>query len=178
MVEYNPAEIQPKGSYLTGLVGALLGALVGAVAWCLVMQLGVIASLVGFLIGWLAEKGYDLLKGRAGKGKLVILIVAVIFGVLVGTFAAHAVSWYKDIAEYHPYAAVFIDGQEIPVTYSDIPVLIIHSLRTDGEYLGGTVKDVLLGLLFAFMGVFSILKRAVKTPAPKEEVPAEQDPIQ
>ena len=58
MVENNPVEIQKEGSYVTGLIGALVGALIGAVAWCLVMQLGIIASLVGFVIGWLAEKGY------------------------------------------------------------------------------------------------------------------------
>jgi hypothetical protein len=69
---YNPVEIQPEGSYIRGLVGALVGATIGAAAWCLVMQLGIIASLVGFAIGWLAEKGYSLCKGRLGKGKTVV----------------------------------------------------------------------------------------------------------
>lgn len=175
MVENHPVEVQKEGSYVTGLLGALLGALIGAVAWCLVMQLGIIASLVGFVIGWLAEKGYTLLKGNAGKGKLVILIVAVIFGVLVGTFAAHAVDWYQAIAEYYPNAAITIDGTEVLVGYGDIPRLILYTLSTDSEYLGGTVKDVLLGLLFAFMGVFSILKNATKKPTPKPETPADPE---
>lgn len=173
MTETHPVEIQKEGSYISGLLGALLGALIGAIAWCLVMQLGVIASLVGFVIGWLAEKGYTLLKGKAGKGKLVILIVAVIFGVLAGTFAAHAVDWYQAIAEYYPNAALTIDGREVLVDYSDIPRIILYTLSTDSEYLGGTVKDVLMGLLFAFMGVFGILKNAAKKPAPKTETPAE-----
>ena len=175
MVENNPVEIQKEGSYVTGLIGALLGALIGAVAWCLVMQLGIIASLVGFAIGWLAEKGYTLLKGKAGKGKLVILILAVIVGVVVGTFAAHYVDWYRAIAEYYPNAALTIDGREVLVDYSDIPRIILYTLQTDSEDLGGTVKDVLLGLLFAFMGVFGILKNAAKKPAPKTENPAEPE---
>ena len=175
MVENNPVEIQKEGPYVTGLIGALVGALVGAVAWCLVMQLGIIASLVGFVIGWLAEKGYTLLKGKAGKGKLVILIVAVIFGVLAGTFATHAVDWAQAIAEYYPNAAIVIDGREVLVDYSDIPSLILYELTNDSEYLFATVKDLLLGLLFAFMGVFSILKNAVKKPAPKAEAPADPE---
>lgn len=175
MVENHPIEIQKEGSYVTGLIGALLGALVGAVAWCLVMQLGIIASLVGFAIGWLAEKGYTLLRGKAGKGKLVILILAVIFGVLAGTFAAHAVDWYKAIAEFYPNAAITIDGRETLVGYGDIPRLIVYTLQTDSEYLGGTVKDVLMGLLFAFMGVFGLLKNAAKKPAPKTKPPADPE---
>jgi hypothetical protein len=176
MVENYPVEIQKEGSYVTGLIGALLGAAVGAVAWCLVMQLGIIAALVGFAIGWLAEKGYTLLKGKAGKGKLVILIIAVIFGVLLGTFAAHAVDWYKAIAEYYPDAVATINGREVLVGYGDIPKLIVYTLSTDSEYLGATVTDVLLGLLFAFMGVIGILKSAAgKKPAPQNEPPVNQE---
>lgn len=175
MVENNPVEIQKEGSYVTGLIGALVGALIGAVVWCLVMQLGIIASLVGFVIGWLAEKGYTILRGKAGKGKLVILIVAVIFGVLAGTFAAHYVDWYQAIAEYYPNAAIVIDGREVLVDYSDIPSLILYDLTNDSEYLFATVKDLLLGLLFAFMGVFSLLKNAAKKPAPKAEAPADPE---
>jgi len=176
MVENHPFEIKSQGSYLTGLVGALLGAVIGAILWCLVMQLGIIASLVGFAIGWLAEKGYTLLKGKNGIGKVVILSVAVILGVLLGTFAAHAVDWYQAIAEYYPNAAATIDGREVPVTYADIPNLILYYLRTDSDYLGDTVKDVLLGLLFAFMGVFGILKSAAGKKTAAIQTAEENDP--
>ena len=169
--EEHPVEIRKEGSYVRGLVGALLGALVGAIAWCLVMQLGIIASLVGFVIGWLAEKGYTLLKGKVGKGKVVILILAVIFGVLAGTFAAHCVDWYKAIAEYAGNAVAVMGEHEIPVTYSDIPELVFFFLANDSEYLAGTLKDVGLGLLFAFMGVFGILKNAGKQAAPQQSNP-------
>ena len=77
---------EDTGNYLTGTVGALVGAIIGAVVWALVLNAGYVASLVGLLIGWLAEKGYNLLGGKQGKGKVVILILAVIFGVLLGTF--------------------------------------------------------------------------------------------
>ncbi len=146
--EFNPAELPREGSYINGLIGALLGALVGAIAWCFVMQLGFIASIVGFAMGFVAEKGYTLFKGKVGKGKVVILVIAVIFGVLAGTFAAHYVDWCQAIAEY------------APVPYGEVPAMILESLQSDSEYLGSIIKDVALGLLFAFIGVFSLLKTA------------------
>ena len=162
MYKTNPAEVTPEGSYVRGLVGALIGALIGAALWCLVMQLGVIAAIVGFAIGWLAEKGYTLMKGKVGVGKVVILVICVILGVLVGIFASDYIDWYKAIAEYYPDAVATIGGQETVVTYSDIPRLIMYFLSTDSEYMGGTIKNVLMGLLFAFLGVFTILRNAGK----------------
>ena len=162
MYKTNPAEVKPEGSYVRGLVGALIGALIGAALWCLVMQLGVIAAIVGFAIGWLAEKGYTLMKGKVGVGKVVILVICVILGVLVGIFASDYIDWYKAIAEYYPDAVATIGGQETVVTYSDIPRLIMYFLSTDSEYMGGTIKNVLMGLLFAFLGVFTILRNAGK----------------
>ena len=149
-LETNPAELSGKGSYLIGLVGALLGALVGSLAWALLMQLGFIAAVVGFLIGFLAEKGYTLLKGRNGRGKVFILVIAVIFGVLAGTFGGHYFIWCQEIAEY------------APVNFAQIPTMIFDELQCNSEYLGSTIRDVLLGLLFAFCGVFSFLKDVKK----------------
>ena len=73
------------GSYVQGLIGAILGAALGAVVWALILSVGYVASLVGLLIGWLADKGYNLLHGKQGKGKVAILILAVVFGVAFGT---------------------------------------------------------------------------------------------
>lgn len=181
MYDNHPVEVKAEGSYARGLVGALIGALIGSVLWCLVMQLGVISALVGFVIGWLAEKGYTLLKGKAGKGKVVILVVCIIIGVLVGIFASDYIDWYNAISEYYPDAVITIENQEVPVTYSDIPSLIIYFLSTDSEYMGGTIRNVLMGLLFAFLGVFAILRNAGKQAkqakqAADQELPVSNDP--
>ena len=148
--ENNPAELHSEGSYISGLIGALLGALVGAVLWALLMQVGIIAAAAGFAIGFFAEKGYNLLKGRQGSGKVAVLVLAVIFGVLAGIFIGHYVIWCREIAEY------------APVPYSEIPTMIYDELHTNDEYLGETIKDILLGLAFAFWGVFSFLKSVKK----------------
>ena len=56
-------EEEKKGSILGGILGALLGAAIGAFLWTLIGMLGYIASIVGFVIAFLASKGYDVQFG-------------------------------------------------------------------------------------------------------------------
>lgn len=137
------------GSYAGGALGAVLGALLGSVVWALVLAGGYVASIVGFVIGWLAEKGYNLLKGKQGKGKVVILILAVILGVLVGTIAPDVVT-----------LAGMINNGELPGnTYGDIPLLLVDIMILDSEYMSAVIGNALLGLLFAALGVFALLRK-------------------
>lgn len=143
---------EATGSYGLGLLGALLGSALGAVVWAIVLNLGYVASLVGLLIGWLAEKGYNLLHGKQGKAKVLILILAVIFGVLLGTFTADAIT-----------LAGMISGGELPgFAMGDIPGIIFILLADDAEYLAATLGNILTGLLFAGLGVFALLRKAGK----------------
>lgn len=132
------------GSYGTGLVGALIGALIGAVVWALVLNLGYVASLVGLLIGWLAEKGYTLLGGKTGKGKVAILAVAVVVGVIAGTFGAEIL----DVM--NTFDASFVDSAE----------LVFKVFEMDSEAQGIIIGNIAMGLLFAALGVFAMLKKA------------------
>ncbi|MBE6926941.1 MAG: hypothetical protein E7467_00385 [Ruminococcaceae bacterium] len=139
------------GSYLSGAAGALLGAIGGSIVWALLIVVGYITSIVGFLIGFLAEKGYGLLKGKNGKGKLVILILAVIIGVLLGNFAGTVIDVMK----------------EIDLTVGESIDFVIDAIRVDAEVRSAMIKDVILGLLFAGLGVVSLLintKREVASP--------------
>ena len=83
--EYVQETQEKKGSVITGFIGALLGAAIGAVAWAAVGMMGYIASIIGFVIAFLADKGYDLFKGRQGTVKMVILIICVVLAVAAGT---------------------------------------------------------------------------------------------
>lgn len=140
------------GSYVTGLLGSLGGAAIGAVVWAIVLNLGYVASVVGLLIGWLAEKGYNLLKGKQGKAKVLILIIAIVFGVLLGTLTADVMTLGGMIA-----------GGELPgFTYGDILPLIFALFAEDAEYASGTVSNILMGLLFAALGVFALLRKTGK----------------
>lgn len=143
------------GSYLNGIVGAVLGALVGSVLWALVLSAGYVASIVGFVIGWLAEKGYNLFKGKQGKGKVAILIVAVIIGVIVGTFALDA----------YEIMTMISTGEIEGVSIAQIPLIIFYTLIDNSEYLSYILSNVGIGLLFAGLGVFSLLRKAGKEVA-------------
>ena len=135
--------------------GSLIGAALGAIVWAIVLNIGYVASVVGLLIGWLAEKGYNLLHGKQGKAKIAVLIIAIIFGVLLGTFAADAFT----------LAGWINDGELSGYGYGDIPWLIGFLLESNSEYRSGTLGNIAMGLLFAALGVFSLLRNAGKEVA-------------
>lgn len=143
---------ESEGSHLTGFLGALAGGLIGAVVWAVVLLLGYVASLVGLLIGFLAEKGYNLAKGKRDKGKIAVLIIVIVLAVLIGTFAADAIS----------LAQMISSGELYEYTYADIPLLILFLAFTDAAYMTATLSNVGLGLLFAGLGVFGLLRKAKK----------------
>lgn len=138
-----------EGSYVTGLLGALIGAAIGAIVWAIVLNIGYVASIVGLLIGFLAEKGYTLLRGKKGKGKVAILAVAVIAGVVLGTFGADVFTLVSMIGEGETY-----------LTYGDIPQFLIMLLKEDSEYASAVGSNILMGILFAGLGVFALLRKA------------------
>lgn len=144
-----------NGSYLKGTIGAILGAVLGSIVWAVVLSAGYVASIVGLLIGWLAEKGYNLLHGKQGKGKVAILIIAVILGVVLGNF----------LPDGFTLAGMIQSGEVEDWTMGEIPALIILLLLTDSEYLMATLANVGLGLVFAALGVFSLLRKAGKEVA-------------
>ena len=152
--EITEAEGQAKrertGSYFTGLLGALIGALLGGAVWAVVLYFGYVASIVGLLIGFLAERGYNLFRGKQGKGKIAILVLAVIFGVLAGNFGADAIVLVQMIGA----------GELAGFAYGDIPLLILLVLVEDPEYLLATLGNIGMGLLFAGLGVWGLLRRA------------------
>ena len=143
---------EESGSYLSGAVGAVLGALIGSLAWAVVLLMGYVASIVGLLIGFLSEKGYNLLKGKQGKGKIAILIVSIILGVVAGNIAADVIDLARMIGS----------GELYEFAYGDIPGLIVFLLIEDPEYLRATLANCGLGLLFAGLGVWGLLRKTKK----------------
>ena len=143
------------GSYISGLIGALLGSALGAVVWAIVLNLGYVASVVGLLIGWLAQKGYSLLKGKQGKAKILILIVAILFGVLLGTVGGDALT-----------LAQMMGNGELPgFGYADIPWFLTTMWAESPEYRSGMISNIGMGVLYAALGVWVILRKAGKEVA-------------
>lgn len=156
-IEEHEAELaEEKGSFLTGLIGALLGAAIGSILWAVLYYFGYIASLAGLVIGLLAEKGYRLFKGRSGGMKVFILILSIIAGVLIGTFAA---DWY--------ILYEMLQNGELPgFAVGDLIPFLIEMFKTDEALCISTAKDIGLGLVFAAIGVFALLRKTAKDTSP------------
>ncbi len=154
------SKTEPKGSYLTGTLGALLGSALGSVVWALVLCLGYVASIVGLLIGWLAQKFYNLFHGKQGKLKVVILIAVVILGVLLGTFLGYFGLFAKEISE----------SANARFEISDIPGMIFQLLEDNEEFRGGFIKDTAMGLIFAALGVSSMLVQTGRDVSQKKYI--------
>lgn len=153
--ENHRKQAEDTGNYLLGTIGAFFGAVVGAVVWAVVLYVGYVASVVGLLIGFLAEKGYNLLHGKQGKAKVLILIFAIIFGVLLGTLAVDVVT-----------LAGMINGGELPgFILADIPAMIWILFTEEPEYRSATISNILMGLFFAALGVFALLRKTGKEVA-------------
>lgn len=137
-----------QGSYGYGIVGAVIGALLGGVVWALVLSAGWMSALIGLLIGFLANTGYNLMKGKQGKGKIAILIIAVIIGVLAGTLGDACLQSINLMNQ---------DG--VPMEFFLEYTL---DLFTISENVGVIVSNALKGLLFAGLGVFGLLAQEKK----------------
>lgn len=144
-------DLEKKESYLTGAVGGLLGAALGGVVWAIVLKLGYVASIVGFLIAFLSVTGYDLCRGKQGKGKLWILLLSVAVGVVLGNLGAYV--W--------ELAGMISSGELAGWDYSEIPVLL-KLLFSDSEFVGDVTGDILLGLVYAALGAWGIVFKTKK----------------
>ena len=157
---------EPKGSLLGGMIGALLGAAIGAVVWAVVGMLGYIASIVGFVIAFLADKGYDLFKGRQGTVKMIVLILCVVLAVFAGTIGTAV--W--DI--HTAYNEELNSLTEMEKKIYNIPTEeeFMIDCFNDSEMHTAILKDAGMGLVFGLLGSIGLIKAAKKKQP--EAVPA------
>ena len=148
-----------------GIIGAICGSAIGAVVWALVGMMGYIASIVGFVIAFLADKGYDLLKGRQGVIKMIILIICVVLAVFAGTIGATV---WQIHSEYDALSDFEKKYQYPPESE------VIRLVLQDEEVKSGIIKDSLLGLVFGIMGSIGLIINAKNNK--KKEAPTTQQP--
>ena len=159
---------EKKGSVIGGIIGALIGAAIGAVAWAVVGMLGYIASIIGFVIAFLADKGYDLLKGRQGTIKMIVLIVCVVLAVAAGTVGTYVWTIHN---EYNNQLAELTEFEK---KYYEIATEaeFMQELLSDSEVQGEMIKDGAMGLVFGIMGSIGLISAAKK----KQTQPAAVQP--
>ena len=81
----------------------------------------------------------------------MILILAVIFGVVVGTFGADIISLVD-----------MINNGELLIGYADIPMFLYLLLTQSPEYLEATLMNLGQGMLFAGVGVIVLIMQQAK----------------
>ncbi len=134
-----------EGNYFTGTIGALLGSLVGTALWLLVSYIGFYASIVGFVMAFLAQFGYRLFKGRIQKGMPVIIFLSVIFGILAANTIEIAIGLMQD--------------PEIGLTLMESLQIAPQAFyNTELFYVDKVWINVGLGLFFAFLGSWRTIK--------------------
>ncbi len=137
-IEKNDYEMEQK-NIGRGIFGALLGSVLGGVVWGIVYYIGYLASAIGVLIAFLAKRGYELLGGKTCKAKVFIILLATVFGVIVGQVGVYF---------------VLIGMQLISEGYSlmAIPYIFIETLKVDSEFAGAFFGDMAGGLFFGVLG--------------------------
>ena len=106
-------------------------------------------SVVPFpIVALLAGKGYDLMHGKRGKGKIAIVLVMSILGVVLGTFGGYFAEIVKEI----------VSGGFPGYTIAQAPGMIVTLLTLSEEFCSEFVRNLGLGFLFAALGIYMELR--------------------
>lgn len=134
-------EAKSQGNMVTGIIGAVLGGIIGAIPWAFAVYNGWFVGIFGLLIAFAAKKGYELLKGKESKAKAVVIILVAIFSVVVAELGGWVFS-------------LIMEGG----TLMESLEYFFFVLSIDGELQTRVISNLLLGLLFAGLGVFDVVR--------------------
>lgn len=135
-------EAQSQGNMVTGIIGAILGGIVGMIPWAVASYFGWYVGWLGFLIGFAAKKGYELLKGKECKAKAIVIIIVSVLCVVLAAFAGY----------------MFLFMSEFNLTFMESAELFFLVVSSDSAALGEVLGNLALGLLFAGLGVFDVVR--------------------
>ena len=126
--------------YLNGIIGAFIGAIIGSIPWLLVYVYGGwIIALLAMPIALAADWGYKLMGGEQTKalGKIVaivtILVVALQIFIIIPLFMLNNAGMSTSLGS-------------------------LLSLYEDSAILTGILRDAFISLIFAFIGISSVIK--------------------
>jgi hypothetical protein len=135
----------PK-SYVMGSIGALIGALLGSTVWIIIGLIGFYASIGGVAISYASFTGYTKLGGKGNKVSIIIITISVLIAVVF----AELVGLGIEIVKY---------ARQEDLRLSIVQtVQIIFEILKNGEDIGEIIRNMLVGLLFAGLGSWGLLK--------------------
>ncbi|MBQ8514813.1 MAG: hypothetical protein IJ496_05390 [Ruminococcus sp.] len=149
MQNQEQAAAEQKSKAGKGLLGAVLFGVAAAIPWAIVYALGYFVAWLGALIGMAVVKGYDKFGGIVKKSTIaifaVLIVLLVIFAQLLG--------------DVFQIGYLILQG-EVWGSLADIPSYL-NMLFADSEYISGFVGNILIGILFAGLGVFGIFRSLI-----------------
>lgn len=133
-----------------GLLGSVIFGLVSAIPWAVVYALGWFVGWLGALIGAAIVKGYTVFGGKLKKTVIPVMALLVIVCVVFAQFLGDGIQ-----------LAYYISDGTLYGEWSDIPEYM-SLLFEDSEYILTFVGNILIGILFAGLGVWGIFKTLIK----------------
>lgn len=145
--EYN----SENKNHFVATIGALLGGIIGTIPWVIVFMLGYFVGWLGFVIGIAANKGYEIFGGKNSRVKPFIIIIIVIICVLLAQVTC-------EMIDLHNY----LQAEGIEVNIIDMLKGLGEIFVNDTEYRQSVIINVLMGFIFAGLGVFGLIKKMMK----------------
>lgn len=148
-LQENQEEIKSQKSNLVGgLVGAFLGALIGVVLWIVIGKLGYISGIAGFVMGFCAMKGYELLGKHLDKKGVIACIIMLVIMVYFANKLTWAISAYSELKAYD-------------WTFSEVFQNLGYILSESG-LTGGYFTDLVIGYLLTALASFGSIRNAFR----------------
>lgn len=136
-------ETSSKGSYLTGILGAIVGGAIATIPWVLVyIYGGMMFSILAALIAAGELYGYKIAKGKINKKLPIILMVIALIIVTVTTLVI--------------IPTLLIAKEGIAVNLTNI-----SRLYENGEFATAMMKDFIISVIFTILGA-SIITANIK----------------
>ena len=136
-------ETSSKGSYLTGILGAIVGGAIATIPWVLVYIYGeMMFSILAALIAAGELYGYKIAKGKITKKLPIILMVIALIIVTVTTLVI--------------IPTLLIAKEGIAVNLTNI-----SRLYENGEFATAMMKDFIISVIFTILGA-SIVTANIK----------------
>ena len=140
---------------LKAVLCAAAGALIGATLWTFLSGFGPVAWGVGVLMGLLPVLGYDLLKGPAGRARIITVIACAVSAVILGSLGACAWSLHQSFVAHGKVAQQMVSELAYMKAQFDYDAAALPTL----------IQTLIAGTIFAGIGCLALLRRTAAATA-------------
>jgi len=154
---YAPSEVKrppvrplPPENILAGTLGAVLLSLVGSLLFVILYQAGRISAFCGYLITFLAIKGYNIFGKRENVRGIVIAGVVSLVNAIVTEYIAFSFAMYQ-------YGYLDL-GTSRKVQFYEAPFETFRFLSENTDYISSLLTEYIIVIAFAAVGIGIMLR--------------------